>query len=1015
MKIEKISINNINCLRGEWKISFDEAPFNTSGLFAITGPTGAGKSTILDAITLALFNRIPRFEKQISKDNLEKTGLILTRNEKACLVEVEYSCRSGRYCSKWSISKTRNSTFKNYEMELIDLATNTIIETRTKVPDKNEELIGLSYDQFIKAILLSQGGFAKFLDSTKSERSKLLEDITGLDIYSRLGRKSYEVWKQKYDQIEQKQNLLKHEQSQVLAEDEFIELEKNRNTERDNLQKLEAEKKKFENLILIKNDVLAINQEIHGHREALNKVIQSEGLFKETKEDKLQRHQDLLAYKDDISQHMATRTRIYDLEQLLKNEDLNLKDKKESQEALLLEIQQLVPEVRNINEGNNELSNFRIRVNQLKVLANNAQLAYDGQMQKLKALNEKETIKIFKFNLSDLSNLLVNIKSEILKIEDQIKSFENLGIYKTNVDELVNEAERRKEVLSELKVQVVKYGLFTEQVKNAEKAIEKAESEKPVVDLAALQQEIEQMESGVRLLQEQIGRKALEASKDVKSLRAQLQENQPCAVCGSLHHPYAEQYLDQLADLQNQSQQSQEDLTQKKTLYRNSDTLYTQYKTKVEASKVLIEGMQPQINSLLERIEETKKIAGISDVKSVAVVESMQNEALLHIEKLMEFKTLLEVNENLSEFLHEANLILALREKFIEAEKTLKGVYSGNDVDRDCDSFISRVSQIANEISNSEKTIKAFDEELKDKKDHYVSTSEILESPLSQLGYDSVDTAANNILGLDEGRRLQEEKSSIEKQKASCQELLNNAVKRLEKRVVNDSDDLSLHDCEQRVADLNDQLVAIDVVIRDFDVRIKNYMDRQEVIKKLKDEIVEFQKQNLKWELLKNMIGDATGKNFSNFAQALTLKKLVTLANRQLLKLTDRYQLDVPNENEDDDLTVADICQGNERRSVKTLSGGEKFLVSLSLALGLSDLASRNVKIDSLFIDEGFGTLDPESLDQAVSTLEQLQGESNKMIGIISHVEALKDRIQTQIQLEKGNAGFSSLKVVPTT
>jgi exonuclease SbcC len=115
----------------------------------------------------------------------------------------------------------------------------------------------------------------------------------------------------------------------------------------------------------------------------------------------------------------------------------------------------------------------------------------------------------------------------------------------------------------------------------------------------------------------------------------------------------------------------------------------------------------------------------------------------------------------------------------------------------------------------------------------------------------------------------------------------------------------------------------------------------------------------------------------------------------------------------DDDLRVADGYMGGEVRTVRSLSGGETFVLSLALALGLSDLASRDIKIESLFVDEGFGSLDPETLEEAMSTLEQLQNESNKMVGIISHVESLKERIYTQIRLEKSNSGFSTLTIFP--
>ncbi|MDZ7847105.1 MAG: SbcC/MukB-like Walker B domain-containing protein [Owenweeksia sp.] len=161
-----------------------------------------------------------------------------------------------------------------------------------------------------------------------------------------------------------------------------------------------------------------------------------------------------------------------------------------------------------------------------------------------------------------------------------------------------------------------------------------------------------------------------------------------------------------------------------------------------------------------------------------------------------------------------------------------------------------------------------------------------------------------------------------------------------------------------------------------------------------------------------DLIGDKIGKRFNDFAQDLTLQQLLALANNRLSQLTDRYRVASPQEDEDDSLIAIDDHMGGQRRSVKTLSGGETFVLSLSLALALSDLASKNVEINSLFIDEGFGTLDPETLDQTLDTLEKLQTESSKTIGIISHVEALKERISTQIQLERNGQGYSSLKVV---
>ena len=166
-----------------------------------------------------------------------------------------------------------------------------------------------------------------------------------------------------------------------------------------------------------------------------------------------------------------------------------------------------------------------------------------------------------------------------------------------------------------------------------------------------------------------------------------------------------------------------------------------------------------------------------------------------------------------------------------------------------------------------------------------------------------------------------------------------------------------------------------------------------------------------RWENLNVLIGDATGNKYANFAQDLTLKSLIAITNQNLKNLTDRYLL--VSTRIDEDLAVYDLYQGETIRSISTLSGGETFLVSLAMAVSLSELASRNIKLDSIFIDEGFGTLDEESLDQAIVALESLQAKSRKSIGIISHVASLKERITAQVRLTKNSQGHSSISIAP--
>ncbi len=164
-----------------------------------------------------------------------------------------------------------------------------------------------------------------------------------------------------------------------------------------------------------------------------------------------------------------------------------------------------------------------------------------------------------------------------------------------------------------------------------------------------------------------------------------------------------------------------------------------------------------------------------------------------------------------------------------------------------------------------------------------------------------------------------------------------------------------------------------------------------------------------KWGKMKHLMGNADGETFAKFVQSITLKQLIVEANHHLRRITQRYQL-ITDSKEDLKLYLIDRDLGNEKRSVSNLSGGEKFLVSLSLALGLSSMASRKIKIDTLFLDEGFGTLDAQALASTINMLQTQQQESGKMLGIITHVETLKDEFPLRIEVKKKGQGLSVLE-----
>ncbi|MBL4660822.1 MAG: AAA family ATPase [Alcanivoracaceae bacterium] len=188
MKILSLRFKNINSLQGEWKIDFSQEPFASSGLFAITGPTGAGKSSILDAICLALYHQTPRLNTQTPAE------MVMTRHTGECLAEVEFEVKGSIYRAFWEVRSARGKVDGKLQPATVEFAQGEKILTK-KINEKKEQiakLTGLDFARFTKSMLLAQGGFAAFLNADAGERADLLEELTGTEIYGQISQKVFE-------------------------------------------------------------------------------------------------------------------------------------------------------------------------------------------------------------------------------------------------------------------------------------------------------------------------------------------------------------------------------------------------------------------------------------------------------------------------------------------------------------------------------------------------------------------------------------------------------------------------------------------------------------------------------------------------------------------------------------------------------------------------------------------------------------------------------------------------------
>jgi len=305
---------------------------------------------------------------------------------------------------------------------------------------------------------------------------------------------------------------------------------------------------------------------------------------------------------------------------------------------------------------------------------------------------------------------------------------------------------------------------------------------------------------------------------------------------------------------------------------------------------------------------------------------------------------------------------------------------------------------------------KSKQEELSGLQKTYEQSCKALISEIAPKGFQSIAELQKAMMSSEESQRIQTQydqiRKTIDQEEVRYKDITASITKESSYAFSHDSlealtqktnqYELSLENLAKRIGSLEQLLLE--------DARSKKM--RQAIQKELS-----LQKHNYKrWTDLNNLIGSANGNAFRSFAQGLTLNRLIEYSNIHLQRLSDRYVLQRP-DSQSLSMNIMDTYQANAMRPTDTLSGGESFLVSLSMALGLSDLAGNNIRLESLFLDEGFGALDDETLETALNAIERLN-HSGKMIGVISHIETLKERIPVHVEVTKIAGGISRLDIV---
>ena len=954
MKILAIRLKNLTSIEGTVEVDFMAEPLHSAGIFAISGPTGAGKSTLLDALCLALYDKAPRFATSVENVNLADVGdnqinqsdvrNLLRRGTSDGYAEVDFLGIDGRrYRSRWSVRRTRNKingSLQPQTLEVKELDTEKEFQgTKKELLIQLVELVGLTYEQFTRTVLLAQNDFATFLKSKGAAKAELLEKLTGTGVYSRISQEVYARNKAAQEEVTLIQNRMNV--IELMPEEELLALQKEKEL---SIEKRAAGIK----LLAEQNEQLNVVRSLK-IQEELWKKKQQEEQEEQAREKVLQ---GALASQEEGLVHFKAQWEAIQPD-LKKARQLDVQI--QSQQSSYIQSQQI------LQAANRQVAE---QEQKMRVAAEQLQVSYSSLNRLLSHVGIEEALQ-----LEQVEEILRQEESKLAAAtstnEERLLRLNSFG-YPLLAEEQVK---LQKELTRQQNIRQL-----TETQTKAKTEIERLEKE-----VANCLKQLTEQETALKVTQRLYENARMAVGKDVKALRRQLQEGEACPVCGSTAHPYhqEQEVVDTLfrsieqeynvastnyQQMNNRSIALQRDLAHQKTVDgKIAEQLAALYKAGIEAGNE--EQIQRRLAELAERILEYRNLyaewqRGDEETKKIRThCEALrENVSLcrLAMQKVSSAKEQLVILQNAAS---------AELKRFEVIEKALNvlrqersQLLKGKSADEAEAAVAKREKELNLALEKARKEVEAVHNRLSG-----------LQGEMKQIA-----------LAIGE---LQEQYKKIE-----SPELLPEIIKKQQEENLN---------IERALSTMEACLLQ----------QAKNKLTVEQIAK----ELAEKQTVAERWAKLNKLIGSADGAKFKVIAQSYTLNLLLLHANQHLSYLSKRYKLQqVPDTLA---LQVIDCDMCDEIRTVYSLSGGESFLISLALALGLSSLSSNNLKVESLFIDEGFGSLDAESLRTAMEALEQLQMQGRK-IGVISHVQEMSERISVQVQVHKKVNGKSVLTVV---
>ena len=876
------------------EVEIDFKKLGTNNIFLITGDTGAGKTTIFDAISYALFNEVSGSNRPITS---LRSKFATTEDT---YVELEFEHKGKEYKIRRvpeyeRVKKTGEGTTKNIADAYLEYE-DKIITGVKNVNDKIIELIGINAKQFKQISMLAQGEFIKILFAESKDRTEIFRKIFETSIYEQISTNLSILSAETRKDVDRLKTIFQTNTSNIrwiekplaidlidlkkitkLDIDEILNLiEKEIQTNKDQIKEEEKENEK-------------LKKEIEKLREKIKKI--------EEQNEKVKKYKKYLEENEELKQKAK-----------------EIKEKETKIKVSQSVLQKVMPKQQIVNEKQKEL---KINIDKKQVL--------EKEIKNGEIIEQENKNKILKLNeLKEILDKYKTIKEKSQNIEDMFL--------------LINQIEKDQ--------------------KNKEKYVKQYEK----LNNQYIEIDKQYKEEEDKFFREQAG-----------IIAQRLEEGKPCPVCGSIEHPNKAIKNDDVLseDELKKLEEEKSKLENKRNTVKNETISLN---AKIETTIKMIPESNKQDFNLQDFEKQINESKNKQELEIKSLKENFENVCLIFAKKKENIDKINfdEIKQNIEKQINgQNNKLLENKVKLKECNTLIETQEKSLEVIQQ--EYLNAIKELGfkDEKDYKEKTLKEADiekikQEIEQYKEKVTTTKTRLEDVKKELKEKEIIDVTQDIEQLEQSSQKQKEE---------------------EKQINNKKASISFN------KDTNKKL-------KETAIELIDKMDKMAKIE----------------ELAKIANGTANRKTkitFEQYVQATYFDMVISEANKRLLSMTDNRYLLIRKKKADKisekiglDLNVIDNYNGQER-DVKSLSGGESFKAALSLALGLSDVIqsySGGVLVDTLFIDEGFGTLDAESREQAINTLVNLAG-SNKLIGIISHVEELQERIDKKIIVEKGQDG----------